>query len=80
MDEEHSSSDDLLDGEEFNNNKDSDVPMDIEEEEDEVFTPHTFLSILYRSRMSLYGKYDKNQCRIISFIAFHLVLLAKSFF
>ncbi|XP_063681223.1 phosphatidylinositol 5-phosphate 4-kinase type-2 alpha-like isoform X3 [Bolinopsis microptera] len=36
MDEEHSSSDDLLDGEEFNNNKDSDVPMEIEEEEEEV--------------------------------------------
>jgi len=33
MDDEHSSSDDLLDGED---NKDSDVPMEIEEEEDEV--------------------------------------------
>ena len=34
-DEEHSSSDDLLDGEDCNN-KDSDVPMEAEEEEEEV--------------------------------------------
>ena len=33
--DENSSSDDLLDGED-SNNKDSDVPMDIEEEDDEV--------------------------------------------
>jgi len=35
LEDEHSSSDDLLDGEDYNN-KDSDVPMEIEEDDDEV--------------------------------------------
>ena len=42
FEDEHSSSDDLLDGED-SNNKDSDAPMDVEEEEDEVGILSNFL-------------------------------------